>query len=187
MLALQNNFDIAIARYNLDIADTDLLRARSGLAYPWRELPACATARWAAAPVRLPVPLRPPRPAPPVRPAPLPQRPSRPQAHPAEVPAELRWARAERLRSQWNHLFNSGRRSVRCAHRTAGSSCLTGTVQLARANIPQTSNFLTGTFQLNQNTNEYNFSYTQGFLPGETLAITFNNNRITNDANAPLQ
>ena len=33
MLALQNNFDIAIARYNLDIADTDLLRARSGLAY----------------------------------------------------------------------------------------------------------------------------------------------------------
>ena len=33
MLALQNNFDIAIARYNLDIADTDLLRARSGQAY----------------------------------------------------------------------------------------------------------------------------------------------------------
>ena len=63
---------------------------------------------------------------------------------------------------------------------------LTGTVQLARANIPQTSNFLTGTFQLNQNTNEYNFSYNQGFLPGETLAVTFNNNRITNDANTPF-
>jgi len=29
-LAIENNFDIAIARYNLDIADTDLLRARSG-------------------------------------------------------------------------------------------------------------------------------------------------------------
>jgi len=29
-LALENNFDIAIARYNLDIADTDLLRARAG-------------------------------------------------------------------------------------------------------------------------------------------------------------
>ncbi|HWA92954.1 MAG TPA: TolC family protein [Terracidiphilus sp.] len=29
-LALQNNYDIAIARYNLDIADTDLLRARAG-------------------------------------------------------------------------------------------------------------------------------------------------------------
>jgi outer membrane protein TolC len=30
LLALENNFDIAIARLNLDIADTDLLRARAG-------------------------------------------------------------------------------------------------------------------------------------------------------------
>lgn len=29
-LALENNYDIAIARYNLDIADTDILRARAG-------------------------------------------------------------------------------------------------------------------------------------------------------------
>ena len=29
-LALENNFDIAIARYDLDIADTDLLRTRTG-------------------------------------------------------------------------------------------------------------------------------------------------------------
>ena len=29
-LALENNFDIAIARYNLDIANTDLLLAKSG-------------------------------------------------------------------------------------------------------------------------------------------------------------
>jgi outer membrane protein TolC len=29
-LALENNYDIAIARYNLDIADTDLLRANAG-------------------------------------------------------------------------------------------------------------------------------------------------------------
>jgi outer membrane protein TolC len=29
-LTIENNFDIAIARYNLDIADTDLLRARAG-------------------------------------------------------------------------------------------------------------------------------------------------------------
>jgi len=29
-LALENNYDIAIARYNLDIADTDLLRAHAG-------------------------------------------------------------------------------------------------------------------------------------------------------------
>jgi outer membrane protein len=30
VLGLENNFDIAIQRYNLDIADTDLLRARTG-------------------------------------------------------------------------------------------------------------------------------------------------------------
>lgn len=30
MLALENNFDIAIARYNLDISDTDIVRARAG-------------------------------------------------------------------------------------------------------------------------------------------------------------
>ncbi|MGA9070507.1 MAG: TolC family protein [Terracidiphilus sp.] len=29
-IAIENNFDIAIARYNLDIADTDLLRAKAG-------------------------------------------------------------------------------------------------------------------------------------------------------------
>jgi outer membrane protein len=31
-LALENNYDIAIARYNLDIADTDILRTRTGAA-----------------------------------------------------------------------------------------------------------------------------------------------------------
>ena len=31
-LALENNLDIAIARYTLNIADTDILRARAGLA-----------------------------------------------------------------------------------------------------------------------------------------------------------
>ncbi len=30
ILALENNYDVAIQRYNLDIADTDLLRARAG-------------------------------------------------------------------------------------------------------------------------------------------------------------
>ena len=29
-LAMENNFDIAIARYNLDIADMDVLRTKSG-------------------------------------------------------------------------------------------------------------------------------------------------------------
>ncbi|MFZ0770911.1 MAG: TolC family protein, partial [Candidatus Sulfotelmatobacter sp.] len=32
-LALENNLDIAIARYNLNIADTDILRAKAGASY----------------------------------------------------------------------------------------------------------------------------------------------------------
>ena len=31
-LAIENNYDIAIARYDLDIADTDILRTRTGAA-----------------------------------------------------------------------------------------------------------------------------------------------------------
>ena len=34
-LAIENNYDIAIARYDLDIADTDILRAKSGLRSSW--------------------------------------------------------------------------------------------------------------------------------------------------------
>ena len=31
-LAIENNYDIAIARYDLDIADTDILRTKTGAA-----------------------------------------------------------------------------------------------------------------------------------------------------------
>ena len=34
-LAIENNYDIAIARYDLDIADTDILRAKAGVATRW--------------------------------------------------------------------------------------------------------------------------------------------------------
>ena len=37
-LALENNFDIAIARYDLDIADTDILRTRTGACAAGRAL-----------------------------------------------------------------------------------------------------------------------------------------------------
>jgi outer membrane protein len=39
-LAIENNYDIAIARYDLDIADTDILRTRTGRRR-WARLPAC--------------------------------------------------------------------------------------------------------------------------------------------------
>ena len=35
MLALENNFDIAIARYNLNISDTDIVRSRARASAAW--------------------------------------------------------------------------------------------------------------------------------------------------------
>ena len=51
-LALENNLDIAIARYNLNIADTDILRAQGRRSDPRRTIPAlCRTLRAAASAV----------------------------------------------------------------------------------------------------------------------------------------
>ncbi len=47
-LALENNYDIAIARYNLDIADTDILLSKAGAATARRKRGYCRRARWAA-------------------------------------------------------------------------------------------------------------------------------------------
>ena len=44
-LALENNYDIAIARYDLDIADTDILRTRTGAAPLGMHRPASSRAR----------------------------------------------------------------------------------------------------------------------------------------------
>jgi outer membrane protein len=52
VLGLENNYDIAIQRYNLDIADTDLLRARPARAFSVSAAAWCR-ARWVArGPVR---------------------------------------------------------------------------------------------------------------------------------------
>ncbi len=185
MLALQNNFDIAIARYNLDIADTDLLRARSGLAYLGVNSGlVTGTLGGTTGPVAS----------------------SSPTATTGATSSTSSTS-ATTIQTAGASGGGPGGTSVGAGGAASGPNgitsstlgagplnvplepldpVLTGTVQLARANIPQTSNFLTGTFQLNQNTNEYNFSYNQGFLPGETLAVTFNNNRVTNDANTPF-
>ena len=55
-LALQNNLDLAIARYNLPIADTDILRTQAGGIFmdhrPRRVLVLCAWASLTGAPAR---------------------------------------------------------------------------------------------------------------------------------------
>ena len=179
LLALQNNFDIAIARYNLDIADTDLLRARSGVGYLGVNTGLVeGTLGGSTSPVA--------------------------SAAPAATTGNTS-STATTIQTTGAAGGGPGGTSVGAGGAGSGPNGITsttlgsgpldvplepldpvvsGTVQLQRAYIPQTSKFLTGTFQLNANTNEYNFNYAQGFLPGETLAITFDNIRSTSDMNS---
>jgi outer membrane protein len=184
MLALQNNFDIAIARYNLDIADTDLLRARSGLSFLGVNTGLVqGTLGGSTSPVA--------------------------SSSPAATSGTTGSSPASSTTIQTTGASGGGPGGTSVGSGGAASGpngitsstlgsgpldvplepldpVLTGNVQLSRAKIPQTSNLITGSFQLNQNLNQYNFEYIQGFLPGETLAITFNNNRGTTNESSPF-
>ncbi len=184
MLALQNNFDIAIARYNLDIADTDLLRARSGLSFLGVNTGLVqGTLGGSTSPVA--------------------------SSSPAATTGSTGSTPSSSTTIQTTGASGGGPGGTSVGSGGAGSGpngitsttlgagpldvpiepldpVLTGTVQLGRSKIPQTSNLITGSFQLNQNIDEYNFAYVQGFLPGETLAITFDNSRATTDESSPF-
>jgi outer membrane protein TolC len=53
---------------------------------------------------------------------------------------------------------------------------VTGSIQLERAETPKTSAFSPS---ISENTNQYNFTFNQGFVTGTALAVAFNNSRLT--------
>ena len=59
---------------------------------------------------------------------------------------------------------------------------LTGTIQGERAKSPQPNIVFTGTPTLVQNTNIYNFGYTQSFATGTQASVVFDNSRITTNS-----
>jgi outer membrane protein TolC len=140
-LALENNYDVAIARYYMDIADVDLLRAKAG--------------------------------------------------------SGLRGVGASVLQNTLGGtsqtLSTSGAPGT-VAGATTGSSGLVvstdgagpapealdpvlgGTIQFERAESPSSGSLSPRAFT---NTDEYNFTYNQGFVTGTSLAVTFDNNRQT--------
>jgi len=144
-LAIENNFDIAIARYDLDIADTDILRTRTG-------------------------------------------------ATPLGAPSGLVTGTLGGSTSTLTTGGGPGGTTVGAGGAGSGVSGLTlttagagptpenlapavtGTVQLERAEQPQTSAFVPRSFL---NTNQYNFAYNQGFVTGTALNVAFNNSRVT--------
>ncbi len=154
VLGLENNYDIAIQRYNLDIADTDLLRARAG-------------------------------------------------SNLLGVSAGLVEGTLGGSGTSSTSLSSGGgpggtSTAVGGAGAGAGGlnvttngtgptpeamdPVLTGTIQLERTTSPEATPFASGAPTLNQNLDQYNFNYNQGFITGTQLQIGFQNSRTTNDS-----
>jgi outer membrane protein len=154
VLGLENNYDIAIQRYNLDIADTDLLRARAGAAL-------------------------------------------------LGVSAGLVEGTLGGSGTSSTSLSSGGGpggTSTAVGGAGAGSGglnvttngtgptpeamdpVLTGTIQLERTTTPEATPFASGAPTLNQNLDQYNFNYNQGFITGTQLQVGFQNSRTTNNS-----
>ena len=148
LLTLENNFDIAIARYNLDISDTDILRSRAGgnlLGSPAGLVTGTiggSSSTLAAG------------------------------GGPGGTSAGASGAGTG---SSGLLLSTNGQGPAP----TISDPTLGATVQIDRSSTPQSTTFLTGTNTLTQNTNSYNFQYNQGFSPGTTFQVQFQNSRIT--------
>jgi outer membrane protein TolC len=140
-LALENNYDIAIERYYLDIADTDILRAKAGSAL--RGVGATVLQNTLGGTSQT--------------------------LSASGAPGAVSGATA-------------GASGIVTSSDGAGPApenrdpVVAGTIQLERAESPQTSIFSPRAFT---NTDQYNFTYNQGFLTGTALQIGWNNSRIT--------
>jgi outer membrane protein TolC len=142
-LAIENNYDIAIARYDLDIADTDILRTKTG-------------------------------------------------AVPMGAPSGLITGTLGGSTSTLSTGGGPGGSTVGSGGAGSGVSGLTlttagagptpenqdpavtGTIQMDRTRSQQTSIFSP---EASTNTESYNFTYSQGFVPGTSLALSWNNSR----------
>jgi len=147
-LALENNFDIAIARYDLDIADTDILRTRTGQS-------------------------------------------------PLGAPSGLVTGTLGGSTSTLSTGGGPGGTSVGSGGAGSGVNGLTLTtsgagpapeslepavtsmIQLERSEVAQTNALVP---RSSTNTDQYNFTYNEGFVTGTALAVGFNNSRVTSNS-----
>jgi outer membrane protein TolC len=149
LLALENNFDIAIARINLDIADTDILRARAG----------------------------------------------------SSLRGVSTGLVTNTLGGSTSTVTGGGGPGGTTSGAGGGGAGTSGLVLSTNGGGPQPENFdpvLTSNMQyealdqqqsnllfsggkpvLSTDTSTYNFGYTQGFITGTQLAVTFNNTRVS--------
>ncbi|HUN82822.1 MAG TPA: TolC family protein [Terracidiphilus sp.] len=150
-LAIENNYDIAIARYNLDIADTDILRTRAG-ALPLGVNTGLVTNTQGGTSTTLTA---------------------------GGGPGGTTGGQGgEAAGASGLVLTTSGAGPVP----ELLDPSVTGTLQWERARQPQANTlFSGGKSSLTTNTNQYNFTYNQGFVTGTALTATITNTRTTTD------
>jgi outer membrane protein len=154
VLGLENNYDIAIQRYNLDIADTELLRARagaillgvnSGLVQGTQSGSQTTSGSLTS----------------------------------GGGPGGTSVASGGAGSGSGGLVQTTNGQGPLPENM---DPVLTGTIQLERTTTPQATPFGSGGGSLNQNTNTYNFNYNQGFITGTQLQVGFDNTRITNNS-----
>jgi outer membrane protein len=154
ILGLENNYDIAIQRYNLDIADTELLRARAGtptlLGVPTGLVQGTLSGSSS----------------------------STNSLSSGGGPGGTSTAvgGAATGSGGLSQTTNGSGPTPEVM-----DPVLTGTMQLERTTTPQPTPFGSGGPTLNTNTDSYNFNYNQGFITGTQLQVAFDNSRITSD------
>ncbi|HVJ04263.1 MAG TPA: TolC family protein [Candidatus Saccharimonadales bacterium] len=154
-LALENNFDIAIARYNLDIADMDLLRTKAG-----------GTVRGVSNGLLT--------------------------GTPGGNATSTSTAGSTGSGSGGTTTGTGGAASgsggvVQSTQNSVGSAIdsydpiLTGTIATERTLTPVTNPALYGVNAFQQNTNNYNFNYAQGWATGTLAQVSYSNQRTINN------
>ena len=145
-LALENNYDIAIARYDLDIADTDILRAKAGGAGGLLGAPSGLVTGTLSG-----------------------------------GSSTLATGGGPGGTSVGPGGAGSGSSGLSLTANGAGPSpenfdpTFTGQLTFDHQSTPSSNFFTGGTAE----TNNYNFTYAQGFSPGEAVQFTFNNTYAT--------
>jgi outer membrane protein len=151
-LALENNLDIAIQRYNLEIADTDILRTKAGASFLGvnsglvQGTPGGGTGGLSGT-----------------------------VGSGTGGTAAGAGGAGAGAGGLVTSTLGSGPQI------TSFDPILTGTLQWDHANT-QSVNFFGGAPVVTQNTTTGNFSYTQGFHTGTSLTVGFNNTRTTNNS-----
>src|SRR3954468_3400747 len=159
-LALENNLDLAIARYNLDIADTDILRAKAGNSTRGvasglvQGTPGGGVGGFGSG------------------------------ASGAGAGGTTSGTGGAGSGASGLVQSTVGTGSAISSY----DPILTGTLSLEHASFPLSNSVTTGTNKLQQNTGIANFNYFQGFKTGTTMNVSFNNQRqITNSLFNSLQ